>query len=207
MALTMLPMSALFITLAQPIVRVAYERGNFGEQDVQIVSSILLAYGLGMFVYLARDVMVRVFYALGDGKTPFNISLVNIGFNALFDWIFFQVLGMGAPGLVIATIGVNMVSLGAMTFFLSRKIDGLPVLEWTKTIATITVASFIAGASAWVTRGGLISIFGDSGFFINLLELCLSGAMGLVTFALLTIELKIPEADILADRIRAKLGR
>ncbi|MEL7512815.1 MAG: murein biosynthesis integral membrane protein MurJ, partial [Cyanobacteria bacterium J06554_3] len=33
-ALTMLPMSALFITLAQPIVRVAYERGNFGEQDV-----------------------------------------------------------------------------------------------------------------------------------------------------------------------------
>lgn len=206
-ALTMLPMSALFITLAQPIVRVAYERGNFGEQDVQIVSSILLAYGLGMFVYLARDVMVRVFYALGDGKTPFNISLVNIGFNALFDWIFFQVLGMGAPGLVVATIGVNMVSLGAMTFFLARKIDGLPVLEWTKTLVTITIASFIAGVSAWFTLGGLISILGNSGFFINLIELCISGAMGLVTFALLTIVLRIPEADILANQIRTKLGR
>ncbi|MEL7141151.1 MAG: murein biosynthesis integral membrane protein MurJ [Cyanobacteria bacterium J06643_4] len=205
--LTMLPMSALFITLAQPIVRVAYERGNFGERDVQIVTGILLAYGLGMFVYLARDVMVRVFYALGDGKTPFNISLVNIGFNALFDWIFFQVLGLGAPGLVIATIGVNMVSLLAMTFFLARKIDGLPVLEWAQTIATITIASFLAGISSWLTLGGLASIFGTSGFLVNLFEMCVAGGMGLVTFALLTIVLKIPEANILANQIRTKLGR
>ena len=166
--LTMLPMSALIITLAQPIVRVAYERGNFGTRDVRIVASILLAYGLGMFVYLARDVMVRVFYALGDGKTPFNISLVNIGFNALFDWIFFKVLGFGAPGLVFATIGVNIISLGAMTYFLNRKLDGLPLLEWTRTLATITGASFLAGVSCWFTLGGLISLLGSDGFVINL---------------------------------------
>ncbi|MEL6938853.1 MAG: murein biosynthesis integral membrane protein MurJ [Cyanobacteria bacterium J06598_1] len=203
--LTMLPMSALIMTLAQPIVSVAYKRGNFGEDDVQLVTTILLAYGLGMFVYLARDVMVRVFYALGDGQTPFKISLVNIGFNALFDWIFFEL--MGAPGLVIATIGVNIVSLIAMTFFLARKLNGLPVLEWAKTLATITVISFIAGVSCWLTLSGLASILGTDGFAINLLEMCLAGAMGIVTFALLAFVLKIPEANILATRIREKLGR
>ncbi len=205
--LTMLPMSALVMTLARPIVRVAYERGNFGEEDVRIVTSILFAYGLGMFVYLARDVMVRVFYALGDGKTPFNISLVNIGFNALFDWIFFRVLGLGAPGLVFATIGVNIVSLIAMTFFLARKIDGLPIFEWTKTLATITVASFLAGLSCWLTQGGLASIIGTDGFVVNLIQLCIAGAMGMATFALLAFVLRIPEAGLLANRIREKLGR
>ncbi|MEO0646466.1 MAG: lipid II flippase MurJ, partial [Cyanobacteria bacterium J06650_10] len=203
--LTMLPMSALVMTLAQPIVKVAYERGNFGADDVQLVTTILIAYGLGMFVYLARDVMVRVFYALGDGKTPFNISLVNIGFNALFDWIFFGL--MGAPGLVIATIGVNIVSLCAMTFFLARKLDGLPVLEWTRTLATITVASFLAGVSCWLTQGGLASIIGTQGFVINLVQMCIAGAMGIATFALLAYLLRIPEAGLLANRIREKIGR
>ena len=203
--LTMLPMSALVMTLAQPIVKVAYERGNFGADDVQLVTTILIAYGLGMFVYLARDVMVRVFYALGDGETPFKISLVNIGFNALFDWIFFNL--MGAPGLVIATIGVNIVSLLAMTFFLARKLDGLPVFEWTRSLATITVASFLAGVSCWLTQGGLASLIGTEGFAINLIQMCVAGAIGIATFALLTVVLNIPEAEILASRIREKIGR
>ena len=34
-----------------------------------------MAYGLGMPAYLARDVLVRVFYALGDGQTPFRVSV------------------------------------------------------------------------------------------------------------------------------------
>ena len=203
--LTMLPMSALIVTLARPIVKVVYERGAFGEDDVKIVTTILLAYGVGMFVYLARDVMVRVFYALGDGQTPFNISLVNIGTNAALDYVFFNL--MGPPGLVVATIGVNVVSLIAMTVLLARKLGGLPVGDWAKTIFTLTGASAIAGIFCWLTQGGIASLIGTDGFFANLIAMCLSGGVGLLTFALLTVILKIPEAGILAQRIRQKLGR
>lgn len=45
-----------------------------------------MVYGFGMFVYLARDVLVRVFYATGDGQTPFRISLVNIVLNGVLDF-------------------------------------------------------------------------------------------------------------------------
>ncbi|HEY9661190.1 MAG TPA: murein biosynthesis integral membrane protein MurJ, partial [Allocoleopsis sp.] len=65
-AITMLPLSAIMIVLANPIVRVIYERFAFNEQASQIVTSVLIAYSIGMFVYLGRDVVVRVFYALGD---------------------------------------------------------------------------------------------------------------------------------------------
>jgi putative peptidoglycan lipid II flippase len=36
-----------------------------------------------MPAYLARDVLVRVFYALGDGNTPFGWSVGGIGLNAI----------------------------------------------------------------------------------------------------------------------------
>ncbi|MEO0887868.1 MAG: lipid II flippase MurJ, partial [Cyanobacteria bacterium J06648_10] len=164
-----------------------------------------MAYGVGMFVYLARDVMVRVFYALGDGQTPFRISLANIVVNGVLDYIFFNLFG--PTGLVMATIGVNVVSLIAMTVLLDRKVNGLPIAEWSRTIFTLVGASILSGLSCWLTLGGLVSILGDEGFVVNLIEMSVAGSIGLLTFALLTVVLGIPEAGILVDRIRQKLGR
>lgn len=61
----------------------------------QLVTSLLIAYGIGMPAYLGRDVIVRVFYALGDGNTPFRFSLAGIGFNVIFCWLF---VGGPTPG-------------------------------------------------------------------------------------------------------------
>ncbi len=204
-ALTMLPISALIVTLAEPIVTVVYRRGAFGEEAVQLVTTILIAYGVGMFVYLARDIMVRVFYALGDGQTPFKISVVNIVVNAALDYVFFKL--MGPAGLVVATIGVNVVSLVAMTVLLNRRLGGLPIADWSRTIFTLTAASALSGVGCWLTRQGLVSLIGTESFAANLVQLCVSGAVGLVIFALLTVLLKIPEAGMLVQRIRQKLGR
>ncbi|MFO8041555.1 MAG: murein biosynthesis integral membrane protein MurJ [Sodalinema sp.] len=126
--LTMLPLGALMVALATPIVRVVYERYAFDRAASEFVAAILMAYGLGMFVYLGRDVLVRVFYALGDGQTPFRVSIANIFLNVLLDYFFIQ--WFGAPGLVLATMGVNVVSMVALLILLDRKIGGLPWLEW-----------------------------------------------------------------------------
>lgn len=166
---------------------------------------ILIAYGVGMFVYLARDVMVRVFYALGDGQTPFKISLVNIAINAVLDYFLFN--WMGPAGLVVATIGVNVVSLVAMTVLLDRKIGGLPMADWARSIFSLTAASALSGVSCWLTLGGLTSLIGADGFWVNLILMSLAGAMGIATFALLTVVLGIPEAGMLADRMRQKFLR
>ncbi|MGB7249101.1 MAG: murein biosynthesis integral membrane protein MurJ [Phormidesmis sp.] len=204
-ALTMLPMSALIVTLAQPIVKVVYERGAFGEEAVALVTILLVAYGAGMFIYLARDVMVRVFYALGDGQTPFRISLVNIVVNGVLDYVFFNWLG--PAGLVIATIGVNVVSLVAMTVLLHRKLGGLPVLDWSRTLLTLAAASALSGVGCWLTFGALSRLIGTEGFAANLLGMCVAGAVGLAIFVLLTIVLGIPEAGMMVRRIRQRLGR
>jgi len=42
------------------------------------------------FVYLGRDVLVRVFYALGDGITPFRVSMVSIFLNAVLAYVLYN---------------------------------------------------------------------------------------------------------------------
>lgn len=204
-ALTMLPLGALMITLALPIVRVVYERGAFDLEASEIVTSLLVVYGLGMFIYLARDVLVRVFYALGDGQTPFRISLVNIGLNAFLDFWFIR--WFGAPGLVLATVGVNVTSAFAMVILLDRRLNGLGWVAWGRPIALLTGLSATAGLVAWGTRSGLERLLGSEGFGIQLLQLAIAGTLGLAVFASGAALSSIPEASQLAQRLKARFLR
>lgn len=204
-AITMLPLSALMMTLAVPIVRVVYERFAFDLAASQLVSSVLIAYSVGMFFYLARDVLVRVFYALGDGDTPFRISVVNIFLNALFDFLLFK--PFGAPGLVLATVSVNILSTIALMVVLNRRLNGLPWQEWSQPLLGLAAASAIAGAATWGTLQGCQRLLGTEGLLIQLLELSVAGLAGLGLFAVLATFLKLPEVDILVDRLRQRFFR
>ena len=204
-ALTTLPLGAIAIALSVPIVRVVYERGAFDLEASQFVSSLLIAYGIGMFVYLGRDVLVRVFYALGDGQTPFRISTVNIVLNAVLDYLLIK--SFGAPGLVLATVGVNVISMIAMLWFLHRKLYGLPLLEWSLPFLGLVLGSVVAGFASWGTSRGYEYVLGTEGLIVQLLQLTISGVVGLGVFALLAMQLKLPEVDMFVSRVRQRFGR
>ncbi len=200
-AITMLPIGALIVALALPAVRIVYERGAFKHHDSMLVASVLMAYGVGMFVYLARDVMVRVFYALGDGETLYRVSIANIFLNALLD--FFLVKPFGAPGLILATAGVNLVTTIVFLWLLDRKLNGLPWQKWILPIVGLIGMSLIAGLACsgtlWICQH-----LGTEGVLLQLIQLCISGAVGLAVFCLLVTRLNLPEVDLLTSRLRQK---
>jgi putative peptidoglycan lipid II flippase len=204
-AATMLPLSALMITLALPITRVVYERYAFNVKDSYLTASVLVAYSVGMFVYLGRDVLVRVFYGLGDADTPFRISIFNIFLNALLD--FLLVKPLGAPGLILATVGVNLVSMGMMLWVLNRRLEGLPLREWGKPVLGLATGSVIAGFACWGALHLTQQWMGTEGLLIQLLQLIIASAVGLAVFALVATRLRLPEVDLLVDRLRQKVLR
>lgn len=204
-ALSMLPLGALMVVLADPIVRVVYERGAFQSEASQLVASVLVAYGVGMFVYLGRDVLVRVFYALGDAQTPFRISVFNIFLNALLDYL---LIGpFGAPGLVLATVGVNILSLLMFLWLLDRRLQGLPLRQWAMPIAALILFSTLAGVGSWGLYVGLAQLTPTAGLLVQLGRLSLAGLAGLGIFALLASCLKLPETELLVARIRQRFQR
>jgi len=201
-ALTMLPFSALICALSLPLTRVVYERYAFRLEDSTFTATILIAYAVGMFVYLGRDVLVRVFYALEDANTPFRISIVNIFLNAVLDFIL--VKPFGAVGLVLATVGVNVISMVVMLAVLDRRLNGLSLRQWAAPIALLALSSGASGLAAWGTLRGCERLWGTEGFFNLLSQLCLAGAVGLGVYAFLVSRLHLPEVDMFINRIRQR---
>ncbi|MBE9239281.1 murein biosynthesis integral membrane protein MurJ [Anabaena aphanizomenioides LEGE 00250] len=201
-AVTMLPLGALMIALSEPIVQVVYQRGAFKQEATQLVSSLLIAYGIGMFVYLGRDVLVRVFYALGDGQTPFKISTFNILLNAILDFIL--VKPFGAPGLVLATVGVNCSSILMLLWLLNRKLNGLPLREWSLPIFGLTAGSFVAGVASYGTLVACQQVLGNKGLVVLIVELCVAGAVGIGVFSVIAGMMRIPEVNSFVVKMRQK---
>ena len=204
-ALTMLPLTAIFIALAPKIIRVIYQRGAFEMDDVFIVTPVLIAYGIGMFFYLVRDVLVRVFYALGDGETPFRISLFNIFLNFLLDFLLYK--PFGTPGLVFATILVNLISILIFLVILNRRLQKLPIKEWSISILNLIGISSIASFSGWIVSHFLHKIYIGNNLGIQCLQLFISSSTILGVFFVLSTQLQLPEIALLNNQLKKKLQR
>lgn len=211
---SMLPLGALFVALAGPIVALVYERGAFDHQAAVIVTSLLMAYGFGMPVYLGRDVLVRVFYALGDGTTPFRWSVAGIGLNVIFDWMLvggptpwgrqLPAFNFGAPGLVLATVGVNAITCLVLLLALQSRLGGLPLRVWARDSVLLLGATVVAGGAAWVLASFVAWPQGLVGLG---LQLGLSGAMGLALYGWMATAAGVPEAQQLANQLISQLKR
>ena len=209
---SMLPLGALMIALAAPIVDLVYERGAFDAAAGDLVSGLLMAYGLGMAAYLGRDVLVRVFYALGDGNTPFRLSLAGIGLNAIADWVLvggpspwgllLPGTNFGAPGLVLATVVVNALTCGGLLWVLHRRLGGLPLLRWTTDTLWLVLAALVAGAVAWALAHG---VHWPPGLARLLLRPALSGLLGLAAYGVVASWAGVPEARQLLGGLQRRL--
>ena len=208
-ALTMLPLSALMVALALPICQIVYERYAFDNEASQLTAAVLMAYSVGMFVYLGRDILVRVFYALGDGDTPFKISIANIFLNGLFDY--FLVQRFGAPGIILATVSVNVLSMIAMLYFLDRRLNGMPLKSWSITILGLALASAIAGGASWTIYYFLSQNFVNmdslTRFGAELGGLAIASVVGLTIFGAIAMQMRIPEISALTHQIKRRFSR
>jgi putative peptidoglycan lipid II flippase len=197
-AVAMLPLAGLMMALAKPIVRLVYERGVFDPNASALVASVLAAYAFGMFVYLGRDVLVRVFYALGDSTTPFKISVVNIFLNALFDYLL--VGRFGVPGVVLATVSVNVISVCALTYFLDRRLNGVKWQGWFFPIVGLGGASMLAGSLSWWLWTQVVQWVPGENFFTFAVQLAIPGLVGLAIFVAIALQLRIPEVQLFLDK-------
>jgi putative peptidoglycan lipid II flippase len=204
-ALTMLPFSAIFIALAFPVVQIIYQRGAFNLDASREVVPVLMAYGFGMFFYLGRDVLVRVFYALGDGETPFRVSVLNIFLNGVLDFLFYK--PFGTPGIVLATVGVNITSLLIFTRILHRRLGGLPLGQWGGLFTALSLITVVSGLAGWGVTWGWERAIGRGNLLLQLLDLGIAVTVTVGFFMLGASRLRLPELDMLIARIRQKVLR
>jgi len=86
------PATVGLVVLAEPIISLLYERGQFDAVDRMATAGALRAYGYGLLFYAGLKVLQPAFYAIEKRWLPMIASLialfVNIGCNYVFVFVF-----------------------------------------------------------------------------------------------------------------------
>jgi putative peptidoglycan lipid II flippase len=109
-----LPVAAILVLYAEPLVRLIFERGAFTAEHTATVSVVVACYALQLPFYLCGIIGARVLIALRHNGVIAVIGVVNfavnIAGNLLFMWLF------GLPGIALSTSAVYLVSSIILTW-------------------------------------------------------------------------------------------
>ncbi|MBA2642401.1 MAG: murein biosynthesis integral membrane protein MurJ [Actinobacteria bacterium] len=158
-AFLLIPASLVSIALAEPIVRLVYERGEFTAGDTTIVAQCLQAFSVGLVFNGWMLILNRSFYAVQSNWIPTAIALGAVGVNAALDTVFYR---LGIWGIPLATALVNVAGAAALLVMMRRRI-GLEHVARTLGVALrILAAAALAATAAFLAWYGLDAWLGDS---------------------------------------------
>lgn len=120
----LLPVTAGFLFYAEPVIRLAFQRGAFDEQSVALTAWALPFYALGLYGLASRDLLTRAFYALENTRTPVVIGVIGIGVYILANWLLIP--GLGHGGIALAS-AVSAMSQAILLFAMLWRAVGIPV--------------------------------------------------------------------------------
>lgn len=112
----MIPAAVGMMILARPIVRLIYERGDFGFLSTEMTMLALTCYAPGLIMFGLLKVLVPLFYARQDMKTPVRLGLVCTGLNICLSLALMRPLGhigIALATVLCATVNVLLLAVSA----------------------------------------------------------------------------------------------
>ena len=134
----LIPASAALAVLAQPIVRLVFERGAFTADQTVVVAQCLAAFSLGLAFNGAMLMLNRSFFSLQSPWVPTAVALGNLGLNVVLDAALYS---FGIWAIPLATSIVNIAGTAALMYLLRRKIGRIELTETIRSTLLVLVAS------------------------------------------------------------------
>ena len=149
-AFLLVPASATSAVLAEPIVRLIYQRGEFTAGQTPVVAATLAAFAAGLTFNGAMLMLNRAFFSLQDPWIPTAVALGNLTLNAVLDAALYH---LGTWGIALSTTMVNIAGTAALLYLLRRRIERIEFGETAAAFLKIVLASAVlAGVSYGVWR-------------------------------------------------------
>jgi putative peptidoglycan lipid II flippase len=184
--------SAGFIGLAEPLVRVFYERGAFTVVDSVATAAALVPMSFGILAWALQAVAARGFYALGDTFTPMALATA----VTVLSLPVYSTLGarFGVPGLGWATtIGMSATALVTLVALRAR----LPLrrMELARSLGRSLIVAATSGGAAWYAASAIDGPW---------LKLMVGGAAFGVVLLTGGLATKSPELRVTLNRVRRR---
>jgi putative peptidoglycan lipid II flippase len=142
----LVPAAAVSIVLAEPIVRLLYERGAFDPDETTVVAQCLAAFSIGLAFNGMMLLLNRSFFSLQRPWTPTLAALAVLALNVALFLVFERV---GAWGIPFAISLANIAGVGLLTVALHRRVGGLGEAAAARSFLLVVVASLALAAVSY----------------------------------------------------------
>lgn len=197
-----LPLSALFIVLRIPLIRLFFGASRFPWEATVDTGRTLAYFSISIAAQSLIYLLARGFYAHKDTRTPLNVTIASVILNIVLSYIFILVFHLPIFFLAGAFSISNIIAAILLFFLLDRKIK-LPKKEIIVPAVKISVATLIMGIALYIPIKLLDQLVFDTTKTINLLLLTgIASSIGLTAYIFFTWMFQINEARYIIEVIK-----
>lgn len=197
------PAAAGMAVLAEPVVRLLFQRGAFAEGDPAMVPVVMVcAAGLPFLSFVS--LVLRAFYARKDTATPVRAAGWSFAVNVVASLLLmrlFSTVGLAAAGTLAVLV---------QAFYLQRRLTAVwPELAFrhlARELIKVTSASVVMGIAVFAGWSGWVAVAGR-GPVALIAGVALSIALGVAVYGAAVWMLRIEGRDEVMALIKRRLGR
>ncbi len=179
-----LPAAAALMVIAEPVVTVLFQRGEFGAAQARATGAALAVYAMGLPAYVLVKALAPGYFARGDTATPVKVSVLCLVVNLVLNLIL-----MGPylhVGIAMATAVSAWLNAALLAFILHRRgFLSIDARLRRKLPRMVLASAAMAGLLALGAGALAAPLAGDEARRAMALALLVGG--GLAAFALLAL--------------------
>ena len=141
----LIPAGLVTAALAEPIIRLLYQRGEFTPDQTPVVAGALAAFTVGLVFNGWMLLLNRAFYGLRLNWIPTLVALGNLVLNVI---LFAALYRVGVWGLPLATSLSNLAGAVALAVLMWRRVGGADTGATMLALGRIVAAAVLASGLA-----------------------------------------------------------
>jgi putative peptidoglycan lipid II flippase len=204
------PAALLLIVLGAPLAEFLFAigHGSTSVAEARYIGEVFGVFSLGLVPYMMFQLMLRVFYALHDSRTPMFIGVAVMAANIAASLLALRLLPAGhvVEGLGVAFGLSNVVGAVVSWWVLRRRLGGLAGHQIASALVRMHLAAIPALLLAWAVTF-MVGVIFVSGPVYGLVTVILGGSGGLLLYLLFARALRISEVTDLITTVASRLRR
>jgi putative peptidoglycan lipid II flippase len=202
------PAALVFFVLGAPFAQALFGYGSMSTAEASYVGMVFGVFSLGLVPYMMFQLMLRVFYAMHDSRTPMFIGVAVMITNIAVCLLSLTALPHGhvVEGIAAAFGLANLVGTVISWFILSRRLDGLDGHQIARSLILMHVAA-IPGVIFALATSFMIGVLLPPGPAFGIATVIVGGSGALLLYLLFARALAITEVSDLSSGLRGRLRR
>lgn len=202
------PATVGLLILAEPIVAVIFQHGQFTAADTIATARALQLYAIGLIGYSIVRIVSPTFYALQRSRIPVMVSAGSVLLNVALNLTLVRI--MGYSGLALGTSITALLNAAVQLWLLRREIGGLEGSRIASSTIRVIAAAAIMGAVTWGTHMGLLHAVPGGSFVLQASRLLVTIMLSIAALVAAAQILRIPEygeaRDLIIGRVKRMAG-